>query len=552
MRNMLVSKVRQFVVYLGALVLVASFGCGPKGRPLQANTPAEPEKEIKYESEAKPTVVIPPPQNNVQYQAPPTIITNTSNSTKPIEIILGSAEIHNAKISYTSVDRKMQITGNVTMLNDQKEKMSEKTFTLTGTHNKEDSNITLHDEIESSGDKKIAVKAIAHCLAVTANNNIDCSQVVIDVYILFNDKYYTEQLEIKRSQPAKPEDPKPPVTPPTQHEDEDQSDAQQSEDGDDSIDGRYQGGAATVDLPALFDVTAPVPAPGQPPATPSSGDNTQAPTVPNSGDSTQAKPPVTNPNSGDNTQTPTTPPMPPAPPVKPPQDRPLNPDLQQTQNGDVRPINQAIGFPDSGLLRNATSVLTRQEALNKKAFFEVVSPDRKKHFATYEMAEIITRIGDQLNRQYTKKLYVSNLSAINGGKLNPHASHQNGLDVDLGYPSDVPNLKFPLVVRMSTGEFFTKNYSTEKTFNLFKYIFSQKDIQVDRIFIDEKIKKELCNFAIARNEFQTEAKDVVRTMFENLQHVTGHGDHFHLRIKCSKYDPGCRGRIYRKMETCGK
>ncbi|MBY0555463.1 penicillin-insensitive murein endopeptidase [bacterium] len=534
---MLVSKVRQFVVYLGALFLVANFGCGPKGKPLQANAPAEPEKEIKYESEAKPTVVIPPPQNNVQYQAPPTIITNTSNSAKPIEIILGSVEIHNAKISYTSVDRKMKITGNIAMLNDNKEKMAEKTFSLTGTHTQEESNITLHDEIESSGDKKIAVKAIAHCLAVTARNNIDCSQVVIDVYILFNNKYYTEQLEIKRSQPstppAIPEDPKPPVTPPIQHEDEDQSETQQSEDGDDSIDGRYQGGAATVDLPVLFNVTAPVPAPGQPPATPASNDSSQAPTTPNSGDNTQA-------------------PVPPTAPAKPPQDRPLNPDLQQTQNGEVRPINQAIGFPDAGSLRNATSVLTRQEALNKKAFFEVVSPDRKKHFATYEMAEIITRIGEQLNRQYTKKLYVSNISAINGGKLNPHASHQNGLDVDLGYPSDMPNLKFPLVVRMSTGEFFTKNYSTEKTYNLFKYIFSQNDIVVDRIFIDAKIKKELCDFAVAKNEFQNEAKDVVRTMFENLQHVKGHGDHFHLRIKCSKYDPGCRSRIYRKMETCGK
>jgi murein endopeptidase len=57
---------------------------------------------------------------------------------------------------------------------------------------------------------------------------------------------------------------------------------------------------------------------------------------------------------------------------------------------------------------------------------------------------------------------------------------------------------------------------------------------------------------MAKNEFESESKEVVKAMFENIQHVNGHGDHFHLRIKCSKFDPACRGRIYRKMETCGK
>ncbi|MBY0452585.1 MAG: penicillin-insensitive murein endopeptidase [Bdellovibrionaceae bacterium] len=39
-------------------------------------------------------------------------------------------------------------------------------------------------------------------------------------------------------------------------------------------------------------------------------------------------------------------------------------------------------------------------------------------------------------------------------------------------------------------------------------------------------------------------------MFSNIQHVSGHGDHFHVRIKCSKRDAGCRLRIYRKMPAC--
>lgn len=515
---MLIS-VRQFLfVYLGPLSLMFVMGCGPK--PNHANNP-EPEKEIKYESEAKPTVVIPKASetNNIQYEAPPRTIINNERT----PIILGEAELRGAKISYNSTDRKMQITGVAFMMNDKKEKMGEKSFSLTGIHKKEETTFTLSEEIGTEGDKKISLKAVAHCLAITASNNADCSQVAVDVYILFNNKYYTEQIELKKpvaqSAPSLPT-PAPALPAPDQHEDEDQVDTQQSEDTDGSIDGRFQGGAETVDLPALFSE------PPKPPPPPREEEVPSPAATPNSGDSTQA--------------------------TKPPADRVLNPDLQQTRNGDVRPVNQAVGFPDAGSLRNSTSILLRQQALNTKAFFEVVAPDRKKHFATYEMAEMITRIGDQINREYSKKIYVANLSAAKGGKLSPHASHQNGLDVDLGYPSDTANLKFPLVVRIATGEYFSKNYSVDKTYSLFKYLFSQKDIAVDRIFVDQKIKKSLCNFALAKNEFKAEAKEAVKSMFENIQHVTGHGDHFHLRIKCSKYDPACRGRIYRKMETCGQ
>jgi murein endopeptidase len=513
-------SVRQFLfVYLGALFLMFMMGCGPKS--LNANSPQEPEKEINYESEAKPTVIIPQSseQNNIEYQTLPKTIINNDHT----PIFLGLAKLKNAKISYNSINRKMQITGIALLTNDKKEKIAEKSFTLIGTHKKEDTTFRLSEKPESSGDKKVNLKAVANCLAQTASSRLDCSQVVVDVYIKFNNKFYTEQIELKKSiapiPPVLPT-PAPKTSSPEQNEDEDQVDTQQAEDTDGSIYGRFQGGAQTVDLAALFSE------PQNPPNPPTEED---------------APPSASSPNSGDDTKT-----------SKPPVDRILSPDLQQTRNGEVRPINQAFGFPDSGTLRNSTSVLQRQQALNTKAFFEVVAPDRKKHFATYEMAELITRIGDQLNREYSKKIYVSNLSAAKGGKLSPHVSHQNGLDVDLGYPTDLAHLKFPLVVRMTTGEYFSKNYSIEKTYNLFKYLFSQKDILVDRIFVDQKIKTSLCKFAMAKNEFESESKEVVKAMFENIQHVNGHGDHFHLRIKCSKFDPACRGRIYRKMETCGK
>ncbi len=483
-------------VYATGICLIILPACGPQSGPLKSMK-AKQIEEIKYENvAATPTVVV--PQTAKQK--------NILNNNKT-EIILGAAELKNTKISYNSIDQKMLIVGHVSIVNQssegRKEVVAEKDFALSGIHQKNQSSFILSDDIMPSAEKKLMVKAEARCLTITENGNANCNHVMVDLYFFHNGKYYTEQIEVNRTatntEPNPVPNPNQQILPPpaaeiVQQESEDQLYTQQSENSDDSINGRYQGGAETIDLDQLF----------------SKNDK----------------------------------------PTDKPTDKLLNPNLLQTKNGEIRPINQSFGFPDNGFLRHATSLLLRQLALDKKAFFEVVVPDRKKYFATYEMAEMITRIGELLHQQYTKKLFVANLSAINGGKLKPHVSHQNGLDADFGYPTDLPGIKFPLVVRMSDRAYFPKNYSLEKTYALLKYLFSENDIAVDRIFLDKKIKQALCDHAIAQNELRAEEKERIQYMFTNLQHVDGHGDHFHLRIKCSKLDPACRSRIYKKIEGC--
>lgn len=491
-----------FVYAIGLSFLLLT-SCGPQSKLHTAAL--APAKEINYENEtASPTVVIPKPTspNDAKYQPLPKKIINKSKA----EIVLGEAELHNTKISYNSKERKMIITGQAIIMNDSKEKIAEKSFSLSGVHDENQNQFILkEDELDNktNTENKLFVGAQANCLGSADNDEINCNHVLVDVFISYNNKYYSEQIEMNRLalKPIIPiVTPPPSVEIPVQNENEDQVEVQQPEGIDDSIEGRYQGSAETIDLEQIFPKEE------------------SAPAAPDA--------------------------------ITKPKDKSINPDLKQTKKGEIRPVNQAIGFPYAGRLRNATSILTRQVALKKKAFFEVIAPDRKKHFATYEMAELITKIGELLNKKYTKKLYVSNLSAINGGKLGLQLSHQNGLDADLAYPTNVPDIKFPLVVRMKTDEYFPKNYAVEKTYNLFKYLFTQKDVEIDRIFVDKKIKYELCRYAIEHNELQSQDKNTVQHMFENLQHVNGHGDHFHLRIKCSKFDEACRSRIYKKIEGC--
>lgn len=522
----------RFVYTILAIGFVVS--CAPQSKT-QATAPSS---EITYDEQAAtPTVIFPKTADAPKYQPLPKKIINSSNSKAPVEIILGSAEIRNSKISYSSVEGKMQLTGSVVISNDLDEKITEKFFALEGAHTKKESIFVLREGTSGSEDTP-SVSAQANCISTASQSSVDCNHVLIDVYIFYKNKYYTEQIELNRKKPEVAEAPQvatpapeaPPEAPapqqPVQNENDDHAQTQQTEESDESISGRYQGGAETVDLAHLFPqeelmrkekeerksdpVTPLTPAVPVVPSTP--------PPAVKSKDETKVAPPA----------------------IK---EKILSPDLKQTSNGEVRPFNQALGFPDEGSLRNATSLLTRQQALSKKAFFEVVVPTRNKHFATYDMAELITRTGDQLNKQFSKTLYIANLSAQNGGKLTRHASHQNGLDADLAYPTDLAHIKFPLVVRMKPHEYFPKNYSVEKTYALIKFLYNQKDIPVDRFFIDQKIKDELCTFAKSKN-------DLSAKLFESIQHVAGHGDHFHVRIKCSKADPGCRGRIYKKINGC--
>ena len=617
-----------------ALALVLA-SCGPKGKSsLRQEAPAEPKKpDIIYERPANPTLNIPKTQpNEPDFEIPATIIKTKDGK----EVILGFTQTNNTKVRYSSVKGKMQIIGDVVVVDEHNNKLSEKSFSLIGYHRSNETLFGLYDENDAQN-SDLQVRAKANCIGLNRQNEIDCDHVVVDLYFSYKGKFYSEQLEAHDKPVVQQPLPEPkPISPDSSPEPDatqDQKDLQ-SEGTDQSINGRYQGTIGLVDLEILFSTPAPLAPPHvEPPAKPTPVEPTPSPRptpkpapvptpepkptpqplprpvpqpdplptpqpdpkpapqpipkpnpkpaeppAPKPNPQPQPKPvpqpepkptPVPQPEPRPNPQPqpkpapvlPTPKPAPPSVPNSPlpdpnpkpavPQvDKILSPDLLQTREGLVRPHNQSLGFPDEGKLRNATSLVTKQEALGSRAFFEVVAPDRKKHFATFEMAELVTRLGEHLNQQYTKKLYVSNSSLERGGPVNPHASHQIGIDIDLAYPTDLPNIKFPLVVSMSPRRFYTNNYSTEKTYKAFKYLFSQSDIVVDRIFVDQNIIEDLCSYAKKNNELDGNDKDLVKNMFQNLQHVKGHGDHYHVRIKCSSFDPGCRGRVYRQMPAC--
>jgi murein endopeptidase len=563
------------LIFAFALLLTS---CGPKGKSsLRPDAPATPQKQdIIYERPAQPTLNIPQTKpNEPSFESPASIIKTKDGK----EVILGFTKLTNTKIRYSSVKGKMQIVGDVLIFDKQNNKLAQKSFSLVGYHKQNETIFGIYDENDSQT-PELLVRAKANCIGLNRENEIDCNHVVIDLYFAHKGKFYSEQIEAHDKPAAQPPAPEPDQIDTDNSADPDETEDQkdlQSEGSDQSVNGRYQGTIGIVDLDKLFSTLAlqeppssqpapkptpvepsPVPQPKLKPVPVPQPDPRPAPQprpIPQPMPKPDPKPaPAPEPPKPPKLAPPTVPnsPMPePKPTPSAPQvDKILSPDLLQTREGLVRPYNQSLGFPDEGKLRNATSLITKQASLGNRAFFEVVAPDRKKHFATFEMAELVTRLGEHLNQQYTKKLYVANSSLERGGPVNPHASHQIGIDIDLAYPTDLPNIKFPLVVSMNPRKFYTHNYSTEKTYKAFKYLFSQADIVVDRVFVDQNIIDDLCSYAKKNSELEGPDKTLVKTLFQNLQHVKGHGDHYHVRIKCSTYDPGCRGRVYRQMPAC--
>lgn len=517
------------------LLSFVTTNCSPKVSGLSVKTNAEKpiNTEIK-KPQQKPTIYeltptyVPFVGSKVKYTDKNNSETTTSNEAKsaiektyekPIKKIknkqavinLDSVSMSKVLMSYDPSQRKLSIQGHTQILSEDKKVVAETDFVVSGQHSIVDVTFSLKSDESSkiNSREKPVVGAKVTCLAYDENDQTNCASVIIDFLIAYKKQIYSEQMEVKRdltkTNPEIKTEPPPQLTPPkTTLPEPISAEALQKEGEEDSVLGRYEGQTETADLTEVFEKD----------------------------DEIQTVLKVDDPKTKDAKI-----------------DVKVTDHIQQTKNGDLRPTNQAIGIPNAGTLRNATSMIVRQSLLNKNAFYEIVYPDRQRFYATYEMAEMITRLGLRLNEQMDKKLAVSDISKLKGGLISPHLSHQTGLDADIGYPTE-DKVKFPVVVQMSTRSYNRAVYSVEKTYDLFKFAFKQPDIKIARIFVDRIIKQALCQYAKSKGEFQSEDKVLVQTMFKNIDHVSGHGDHFHIRLKCSSADPACRNREYQENNGC--
>lgn len=165
--------------------------------------------------------------------------------------------------------------------------------------------------------------------------------------------------------------------------------------------------------------------------------------------------------------------------------------------------------------------------------FHLVRQSRNRHFGHPYLLDYLKKVGLEREKQ-GKLLLISDMSQPRGGRMHnsAHASHQNGLDVDIWLYEFTPStfeasygesFGVPSVVDKAKGA-LNENWKGAY-FNLFADIASFPE--VDRIFINPVIKKELCKI-----DENASWQYKVRPWF-------GHDDHLHVRLQCPEGAPNC-------------
>lgn len=199
----------------------------------------------------------------------------------------------------------------------------------------------------------------------------------------------------------------------------------------------------------------------------------------------------------------------------------------------LAPLKQVIGFYSKGSINNANAF-----DLEGDGFVKLHRP-RNRMYASYDMIEIIKEVASDVMKTFPtgERLQIGDCSAIKGGAISGHASHQNGLDADYSFyrldhkeqdPEDVTGFPDTFV---SNGK-VTSNFDTERNWYAFKELVKTK--RVLRIFMDDAIKNHLCEYAKSIGELKTEEETLRR-----FRPYPNHDNHFHLRITCPANSPGC-------------
>ncbi len=200
--------------------------------------------------------------------------------------------------------------------------------------------------------------------------------------------------------------------------------------------------------------------------------------------------------------------------------------LIQLDPGALGPLS--IGSPNAGLLFNP-------RPMPGGRLWKI--RNKRETWGTTETIGYVIKSIETVERRFpgSPALVIGDISDPDGGRLNWHASHQVGRDVDIGFYH-----------RQEVEDFRRgrkSNLDLPRTWALVRALITETD--VDRIFVDRSIQRYLFSHAVEIGEDRawldrifgrkTAGKDAI------IQHVRRHRDHLHVRF----YNPRAQewGRV---------
>lgn len=196
--------------------------------------------------------------------------------------------------------------------------------------------------------------------------------------------------------------------------------------------------------------------------------------------------------------------------------------------------NQAKGFYSKGSLVNSSLI-----PLEGFGFVKIARPRGFGH-GTHDLVSILKEAAAELQRKYPSRdrVMIADMSRDRGGSLPGHASHQNGLDADVGFirldqtEQDADDIGGFRELFVKNGK-LTKNFDLKRNWAYAKILIETGRVQ--RVFVGEVIKKNFCAYAKRLGVMEQEKETLRR-----LRVIAGHTDHFHVRVTCPKKSTSCK------------
>jgi penicillin-insensitive murein DD-endopeptidase len=192
---------------------------------------------------------------------------------------------------------------------------------------------------------------------------------------------------------------------------------------------------------------------------------------------------------------------------------------------------QSIGKYTAGCLRGGANL-----PLNGQGY-QVMRLSRNRYYGHPDLVRFIENLGKAAQTQRLGTLLVGDLGMPRGGPtLSGHKSHQTGLDVDIWYllsrqaeqrelsPGERESWSAPSVLNAKANGVNPAEWSPNNE-QILEIAATMPE--VDRIFVNAYIKKELCGRKTSHDWLQK-----IRPWY-------AHADHFHVRLKCPPGDRHC-------------
>ncbi len=223
----------------------------------------------------------------------------------------------------------------------------------------------------------------------------------------------------------------------------------------------------------------------------------------------------------------------------------------------IGPSSQA-GPPAESSARDSVSIgtpmkgsLKRGQVLPKKgAGYRMLktAQERRARFGILELVMAVKDAAHKVRRKHKGSiLWVGDLSARKGGKIDHHGSHQSGRDVDLIF-----YMKDRQGKQVSVDQFipFDKNgfsvdppmeyrFDAARNWDLVAALIESRHATIQWIFVATHLEKLMLAHAEAKG-----ARASTRRKAKQILHQPGkkaHWDHFHVRVYCPAGDkPSCK------------